>query len=270
MRTILQTILFISFVSISILYVIFLYEKLSGREQIKASSFVLTYVKEIISFFFIILTWILGFISIESFLPRKRTGLSTPIFLIPGFMLTKSSMLFIFLMLRNRGFENIFILNPFPPLGKIEEIAHNILKTIKDICEIIGMKEITLIGHSTGGLVARYIASKDEEFGLKVRRCVTLGTPNRGTKVAYLIPFGQHIKQVRPDSSVISYLNEIKKDCVSLIGEHDEFVLPADSESVQVRNVGHFSILFSSDAIDIIHRSVADVAVGSPVVNQTS
>lgn len=258
MKVILEVVFAISFIVVSVFYVIIIYEKLVSEEKFSATSLIISYVKEIFSLFFILLFWILGFTVLESFLPRRKSEVvSVPIFLIPGFMLTKSSMYLIFLLLRNRGFENIFILNPLPLFGKIEEIADNISNSIKEICEVLGKNEIVLLGHSIGGVVARYITHKEDELGLKVKKCITLGTPHTGTKLAYILSFLQAIKQVRPSSPMIKLLGEQTDRIVSIIGEFDEFVFPVGDNQVILKNSGHFSILFSSEVVEVVYKSLA-------------
>lgn len=257
MRFIIEFLFIFSFVLTSILYIIVAYEKLASEEKFGVFSFIVSYVKEVFSFFFLLLLWILGFTSLESFLPRRKSDVSIPVFLIPDFVLTKSSMYVLFLMLRNRGFENIFILNPLPFFGKIEEIADNISKNIKEICEVLGKNEIVLIGHSVGGVLAKYISHKEDELGLKVSKCITLGTPHMGTKLAYLFPFAQSVKQVRPNSPLIKLLYDRSGRTFSIIGEFDQFVFPPGDNQVILKNFGHFSILFSSEVVDAVYKSLS-------------
>lgn len=256
MKFIFESLLIASFAFVSIFQFILLYEKLASKQGIDLRFFLISYVKEIISFFLILIIWVFGFTSLESFIPRKRSDLSTPIFFIPGFLMTKSSMYFLFLSLRNRGFENIFILNSFPFLGKIEEVSENIARNIKEICEIIGTKEVILVGHSVGGLAAKYIALKEQDFDLKVRSCITLGTPHIGTRLAYLIPFGQSMKQMRYESDFVNQISDKSDNVVSLVGEYDEFIFPTRDKDIFIRNSGHFSVLFSSEVVDMIIRNI--------------
>lgn len=242
----------ISLFVVSVLYLISLYERLSSEEHINGGLFLLSYVKEVLSLFVIVLTWVFGFIALEGFIPRRKTGKSVPVFLIPGFMLTRSSMFFLFLMLRNRGFENLFLLDSFPLLSRVEEVSERLAKSIKEICEITGKSEVILVGYSTGGIVARCIAQRDEEFGIRVRRCVTLGTPNHGARIFYLVPFGDSVKQIRPRSPFILQLNSLEREYTSIVGEYDEVVIRPEKGDVVVKGAGHFSILFSPYVADLI------------------
>ncbi len=259
MKFIIEFLFVFSVIFISILYIIAVYEKLSSEENFSVFSLIISYVKEIFSFFLLLLLWILGFTSLESFLPRRRSEVSIPVFLIPDFILTKSSMYMLFFMLRNRGFENIFILNPIPLFGKIEEISDNISKNIKEICEVLGKNEIVLVGHSVGGIVAKYITYKEDELGLRVNRCITLGTPHVGTKLAYLFPLAKSVKQITPNSTLIRLLydSRIAERIISIIGEFDEFVFPTGNNQVILKNSGHFSVLFSTEVADVIHKSLS-------------
>lgn len=241
----------LSVLFITFLYIIFVYEKITSEQSVNFLSIFVSYVKEVLSFLVFLITWVFGFFNLESLIPRRK-GILTPVFLIPGFMMTKSSMYFLFFLLRNRGFENIFVLNPLPFFGGLEEISENITLRIKEICDILGTKEVVLVGYSMGGMVARYISNKDNEF--RVKKCITIAAPHLGTRIAYLIPFGKLPKQVVPKSQIINQLG--LENVINIMGDQDELIIPPYEESIFLKNTGHFSILLTPAVADIIEREV--------------
>src|SRR3989442_7032 len=67
-----------------------------------------------------------------------------------------------------------------------------------------GAPRVHLVGHSLGGLVARWYVQ--ESGGAKsVDHCITLGTPHRGTLAAYA-GIGEAAVQMRPGSAVLKQL----------------------------------------------------------------
>ena len=50
-------------------------------------------------------------------------------------------------MLRNRGFENIYVINPSPFTGSIDDIASNCVRVIKEILESLAIesKDVFLV-----------------------------------------------------------------------------------------------------------------------------
>lgn len=68
----------------------------------------------------------------------------------------------------------------------IPELAAHVQRKVETIyARYEGLGPLTVIGHSKGGLIARYYVSR---LGgdARVRNLVTLGTPHNGTRLAYL------------------------------------------------------------------------------------
>lgn len=111
------------------------------------------------------------------------------------------------------------------------------------------------IGHSLGGLVARYFVQR---LGgdASVHTLVTLGTPHHGTTLARAAPFLPLVRQLRPNSDVIRELAEPAAACLTrFIAFHsdlDHLVLPhrnarlehrdLNVRNVAVRGIGHMSM----------------------------
>ena len=120
---------------------------------------------------------------------------------------------------------------------------------------------IDLVCHSLGGVVARIYL---QELGgaRRVDRCVTLGTPHRGTYNAYWIT-SRVGRQLRPDSALMQRL-EATRDAASrvrftsVVGGSDNIIVPrvfsGHDDVVHVPNLGHVGMLFSPT----VFRTVAD------------
>ncbi len=111
---------------------------------------------------------------------------------------------------------------------------------------------VDLVCHSLGGLVARVYL---EQLGgaRRVDRCITLGTPHRGTYNAYWLA-SRVGRELRPDSAVLERLaasgahaNRVRY--TSIVAGSDNIVIPrvfaAEGDLVHVPDVGHLGMLFS-------------------------
>src|SRR5690606_38097343 len=72
-------------------------------------------------------------------------------------------------------------------------------------CERTGSRQVDVVGHSLGGLIARYYVQRLGGDG-RVRTLVTLGTPHSGTRVAPLANSHPIVRQMRPGAEVLEAL----------------------------------------------------------------
>jgi triacylglycerol lipase len=102
-------------------------------------------------------------------------------------------------------------------------------------------EKFDLVAFSMGGLVARYYIQKMGGYG-RVRRFVSISTPNHGTLWAWLSGRAG-VKQMRPNSEMLRDLNaDVSKlvalDYTSIYTPLDLTIVPAASSSMPVaRNV---------------------------------
>ena len=128
----------------------------------------------------------------------------TPILLVHGMVDNRSIFTLLRRGLRRRGFHRVLTLN-YSPLTKDVRLAATALATrVEQLCEETGFERIHVIGHSMGGLIARYYV---QCLGgdARVHTLVTLGTPHSGTRAAKLIPHTL-ARQLRPDSDIVREL----------------------------------------------------------------
>ena len=124
---------------------------------------------------------------------------------------------------------------------------------------------IDLVCHSMGGLVARVYL---QELGgaRRVDRCITLGTPHRGTYSAYWLPT-RVATAMRPGSPLLTRLARTRSAAgavrfSSIVAGSDNLVLPrvfaADEDVVHVPDLGHVGMLFSPTVFRAVAARLAD------------
>jgi triacylglycerol lipase len=201
-----------------------------------------------------------------------------PILLVHGFADNRSVFAVLGRALRKRGFgmvygHNYSVLTAL--IGDVHSAARELGREVERVCEATSAEQVHVVGHSLGGLVARYYVQR---LGgdARVHTLVTLGTPHQGTRAAYLLPT-QVLRQLRPDSDVVAELAAPSPGCrtrfVSVWSELDMFVVPQhnarlDHADLLVTNyllsdVGHLSLPVDPRAVQLVARTLAQLD-GSP------
>jgi len=135
---------------------------------------------------------------------------------------------------------------------------------------------VDLVCHSLGGLVARVYL---QQLGgaRRVDRCITLGTPHRGTYNAYWL--GTRVgRELRPDSALLERLARTADQAhgvrfTSIVAGSDNIIIPrvfaAGDDLVLVPDVGHLGMLFSPKvARAVLDRLLPALALrGEPVTS---
>jgi pimeloyl-ACP methyl ester carboxylesterase len=178
-----------------------------------------------------------------------------PVVLLHGFMDNRSVFLMLRRALAQHGRHRIESLNYSPLTCDIRTAAELLGRHIEEICERTGSRQVDVVGHSLGGLIARYYVQR---LGgdLRVRTLVTLGTPHSGTRVAPLADAHPIVRQMRPGSPVIEELSRPAPDChtrfVSFWSDLDHLMDPLeaaridhpdlDAQNVRVSGIGHLAL----------------------------
>jgi triacylglycerol lipase len=140
-----------------------------------------------------------------------------------------------------------------PGVG-IDRIARSLAKIVE---RISARSRVHLIGHSLGGLVARWYV---QELGghTRVAQTISLGAPFGGTERAHPFPFlvGRDLGRSSP---LLARLRERAHEHdvphTSLVGEGDLMVVPAESavfprgDVIVLPRCGHNTLLFHTDSI---------------------
>jgi acetyl-CoA carboxylase carboxyl transferase subunit beta len=127
-------------------------------------------------------------------------------------------------------------------------------RLVERTCAETGYERVHVVGHSLGGLVARYYVQRMGGDS-RVHTLVTLGSPHSGTNAAYLLP-QRLVRQLRPGSELMQELAAPAAGCrtrfVAYWSDLDQLIVPKRSATLvhadlQVRNVllrgvGHMSL----------------------------
>lgn len=195
-----------------------------------------------------------------------------PIILIHGYFHNRSGFMVMQRAMRRRGFGNVFTFGYNPLRKGIPEIAEKVGCLVDEVLASTGAKKVHLVGHSLGGLLARYYV---EHLGGadKTHTVVTLGTPHSGTLTAWA---GRSVtaKQMRPGSDLIRRIAATPlPDSVRYFSYHsnlDVLVMPAESailsggngnvRNILVYDLGHLSLLINQELIESIATSLSDLS----------
>ncbi|GGM58864.1 lipase [Longimycelium tulufanense] len=192
---------------------------------------------------------------------------STPIVLVHGIIDNRSAFAMLGRALRQRGFGLVYAVN-YSVLtavrGDVRQAARRLAVEVERVRELTGSDHVHVVGHSLGGLIARYYVQR---LGgdRSVRTLVTLGTPHRGTVTAHLLPT-RLARQLRPGSRLLIELAGAASGCrtrfVAVWSELDEVVLPPRNarldhpdltvEMHRLRDVGHLSLPFDTEVIKLV------------------
>jgi triacylglycerol lipase len=195
----------------------------------------------------------------------------TPILLVHGMVDNRSIFALLRRGLRRRGFGRVLALNYSPFSDDVREVAERLAALVESLCADTGYERVHVIGHSMGGLVARYYVQRlggDE----RVHTLVTLGTPHEGTRAARFLPHPL-ARQLRPDSDVIAELAEPAPGCrtrvVAFWSDLDQLISPKRNARVDhpdlmarnvfVRGVGHMSLPVDGRVVHEICTTLAEL-----------
>ncbi|MET7642848.1 alpha/beta fold hydrolase [Streptomyces sp. NPDC005426] len=193
--------------------------------------------------------------------PTGTTALPTgaperpPVVLLHGFIDNRSVFVLLRRSLARYGWHHLESLNYSPLTCDIRTAAELLGRHVEEICARTGHHEVDIVGHSLGGLIARYYVQRlggDQ----RVRTLVTLGTPHGGTAVAPLAGALPIVRQMRSGSAPIEELRLPAPGCrtrfVSFWSELDQVIVPVeaacvdhpdlDAVNVRVSGVGHLAL----------------------------
>ncbi|MFE3390381.1 lipase family alpha/beta hydrolase [Streptomyces anulatus] len=193
--------------------------------------------------------------------PRAATALplaaddAPPVVLLHGFIDNRSAFVVLRRALTRHGHRHLESLNYSPLTRDIRAAADLLGLHVEEICARTGHSRVDIVGHSLGGLIARYYVQR---LGgdRRVRTLVTLGTPHGGTAVAPGAGIHPIVRQMRGGSSVIEELRTPAPGCrtrfVSFWSELDQVMVPVetacvdhpdlDAVNVRVTGIGHLAL----------------------------
>jgi len=186
-------------------------------------------------------------------LPPMQRGLvigdveaaGTPILMVHGMIDNRSIFTLLRRGLRRRGFGRVVSINYSPLTADVRVAAAWLAQEVESLVVETGYERVHVIGHSLGGLIARYYVTRlggDE----RVHTLVTLGTPHGGTFNAYALP-SNLCRQLRPGSALMRELSAPVAGCrtrfVSYWSDLDQMIFPQRNAKMKhpdlaVRNIG--------------------------------
>ena len=169
------------------------------------------------------------------------------------------------------GFGRVLTLNYSPLTTDVRAAAALLAEEVEELVADTGYERIHVVGHSLGGLIARYYVTRlggDEH----VHTLVTLGTPHQGTYAAYAAPT-RLIGQMRPGSGLIRELDEPAPGCTTRFicywSDSDLVIVPQSSgalrhpdlsvRNIRLHGVGHISLAIVGDVVHGISTALAEL-----------
>lgn len=195
-------------------------------------------------------------------LPPMQRGLllgdvvaaGTPILLVHGLVDNRSVFTLLRRTLRRRGFGRVIPFNYSPFTQDVRTAAARLARLVEKTCEETGYERVHVVGHSLGGVVARYYVQR-MGGDARVHTLVTLGSPHSGTLAAHLLP-SRLVRQLRPGSALMQELATPARGCrtrfVAFWSDLDQLIVPKRAarishpdlsvRNVLLRGVGHMSL----------------------------
>ena len=192
-----------------------------------------------------------------------------PVVLVHGLVDNRSVFAVMRRGLRRRGFTQICTWNYSPLLTDLRRGAAALGSHIERICEQTGHERVHVVGHSLGGLMARYHVQR-QGGDRRVESLVTVGTPHGGSLLAHVVPTPL-VRQLRPRSRLLRELAEPVTSCTTRVtaiySDLDQVVLPTGagrcdhpglgSRNLLFRGIGHMSLPRDAGVVDEVAATLA-------------
>ena len=225
-----------------------------------------------------------GLTELESTL--EDSPVKTPVLLVHGYGANKSNWLFISRYLAQAGFERVHALNYNPLTADIPQLAERCAQRAEELKAHFGVDRIHIIGHSLGGIIARYAVQVHGLRGVDV--CITVASPHGGVRMARygspmaaVSPFASGL-QLRPDSSVMTMLRSSARPLSTRFVAYYsnlDLIVPArramiiepdlSATNILVKDHGHLSIMLSrrlaTSIVDQLGAAEGLPGYGAPV-----
>ncbi|CAL9460816.1 esterase/lipase family protein [Streptomyces pilosus] len=214
--------------------------------------------------------------------PQLPAEAKPPVVLLHGFIDNRSVFLLLRRSLSQHGRQQIESLNYSPLTCDIRIAAELLGRHIEQVCERTGSRRVDVVGHSLGGLIARYYVQR---LGgdTRVRTLVTLGTPHAGTRVAPLANAHPIVRQMRPGSPVLEELARPAPGCrthfVAFWSDLDHIMDPLETAciehpdltavNIRVSGVGHLALPVHPTVATGIREALDTAHPGEPSTGRT-
>ena len=197
---------------------------------------------------------------------HKFSGTSRPMLLVHGYVNHPNVWWLQKRWLKSMGLGPIYVINLGHPFKSIRSYAEKVKVKAEEIAKETGREDLTLIGHSMGGLVSSWYATKLAKKGT-VRDLITIASPLEGTPMAR-IGIGANAREMSPNSEFIKELRVSIRENQSIHFHHiatrrDQLVIPGTSALIENHNqylfddLGHASLLYSKRTAEQIAERVS-------------
>ncbi|MCC5952461.1 MAG: alpha/beta fold hydrolase [Acidimicrobiia bacterium] len=245
--------------------------------------------REVVSTALTVGAWPFGLVDpgLDSLVDRdEESPVPTPVLLVHGYGANRSNWGFLSRHLRQAGFGRVHALNYNPLRADVPHLAELCAARATAVMEHFDSDRVHIVGHSLGGLIARYAV---QVLGLRgVDTCATVASPHGGVRLARygtalseLSPLDTS-RQLRPDSPVIELLRSSARPLPTrfvayysnldlIVPARRAMILEAELEATNllVKDHGHLSIMWSrqlaSSIVDQLGAAEGLPGYGAPV-----
>jgi len=218
-------------------------------------------------------------------LEAPDTVVEAPVLLVHGYGANKSNWMFVRRHLHQAGFGRLHAFNYNALAADIPRLAERCAEQADELRTRLGVDRVHLVGHSLGGIIARYAV---QVLGLRgVGVCITIASPHGGVRLArYSAPFASmaplhSASSLRPDSTVMTLLRSSARPLPTrfvayysnldllVAARRARIVEPElDATNILVKDHGHLSILWSrqlaSSVVDQLGAAEGLAGYGRP------
>jgi len=203
--------------------------------------------------------------------PRKSKN-KRPILLVHGIVHNPSAFFKIKRKMDEDAWQNIFTVNYATRHGSLYRMLDPLAKRVEQILEETRAKQIDIIAHSLGGIIARLYATGIGRGNVK--NLITLGTPHQGTKLSLFLKGvypGTLSSDLRSGSYFLKDLSERKlptnTKLTSIYTPHDILIWPKGNcratglpkksiSNVEMDHVGHMGLLYDDLVLETIMKQI--------------
>jgi pimeloyl-ACP methyl ester carboxylesterase len=215
---------------------------------------------------------------------HRLDAAETPIVLVHGVIDNHAAFTVMEYALRRRGFQTLSAYDYGLLTHNIPQAAVHLGEAIEELAASTGYERVHVIGHSLGGLIARYYVQRlgGDHY---VHTLVTLGTPHQGTQLAWAAPLLPLVRQLTPNSSLIQELAEPASECrtrfIAFYSDIDHLIVPSHNarldhpdlnvQNIAVNGIGHLSMPNNGRIAFVIAQALRDLDPdGTAITSQRS
>lgn len=206
--------------------------------------------------------------AVRAFFAGDPLAARVPVVLVHGMVDNRSVFTVMSRALRRRGFTSVSTWNYSPLVQDVRVAARQLEEHLARVCEETGHDRVHVVGHSLGGIVARWLLQCGGSG--RFASLTTLGSPHGGTLWAHAVPTPL-IRQLRAGSDLLAELARpapgIDVPVTAVWSDLDQMVLPVSSgrcdhpdlraRNVAVRGVGHMSLPIHRGVVDEVAATLA-------------